>query len=33
MTSKEKKKSERESITFKIPAKLLNELRQESEKK
>ena len=33
MRSKEKKKSESESITFRIPAKLLNELRQESEKK
>ncbi len=31
--SKEKKKSESESITFRIPAKVLNELRQESEKK
>jgi hypothetical protein len=28
----EKKKSESESITFRIPAKLLHELRQESEK-
>jgi hypothetical protein len=28
-----KKKSESESITFRIPAKLINELRQESEKK
>ena len=33
MRSKEKKKSESESITFRIPAKLLDELRQESEKK
>ena len=33
MKSKEKKKSGSESITFRIPAKLLNELRQESEKK
>ncbi|MFY9795140.1 MAG: hypothetical protein WA323_14300 [Candidatus Nitrosopolaris sp.] len=31
--SKEKKKSESESITFRIPANVLNELRQESEKK
>ncbi len=29
----EKKKSESESITFRIPAKLLNELRREAEKK
>ena len=33
MKSKEKRKSESESITFRIPAKVLNELRQESEKK
>ena len=34
MNSKEeKKKSESESITFRIPSKLLNELRRESEKK
>ncbi|HET7148711.1 MAG TPA: hypothetical protein VFI73_09470 [Candidatus Nitrosopolaris sp.] len=34
MKSKDvKKKSESESITFRIPAKLLNELRQESEKR
>jgi hypothetical protein len=32
-SKEEKKKSESESITFRIPAKLLNELRQESEKK
>src|SRR6266568_5213777 len=32
-SEEEKKKSESESITFRIPAKLLNELRQESEKK
>ncbi|MGB6674130.1 MAG: hypothetical protein WBE34_17005, partial [Candidatus Nitrosopolaris sp.] len=31
--NQEKKKSESESITFRIPARLLNELRQESEKK
>jgi len=28
-SKEEKKKSESESITFRIPAKLLNELRQE----
>jgi len=28
-----KKKKESESITFRIPGKLINELRQESEKK
>ena len=33
LKSKEKRKSESESITFRIPAKVLNELRQESEKK
>ena len=32
-SKEEKKKSESESITFRIPAKLLNELHQESEKK
>ena len=32
-SNEEKKKSESESITFRIPARLLNELRQESEKK
>jgi transcriptional regulator of met regulon len=32
-SKEEKKKSESESITFRVPAKILNELRQESEKK
>jgi predicted HicB family RNase H-like nuclease len=33
MSKEKEKRSESESITFRIPAKLLNELRQESEKK
>src|SRR6059058_3937010 len=32
-SKEEKKKSDSESITFRVPAKILNELRQESEKK
>jgi hypothetical protein len=32
-SKEEKKKSESESITFRIPSKLLNELRREAEKK
>ena len=33
MSKEKEKRSESESITFRIPTKLLNELRQESEKK